>query len=110
MVIWPYFVTWSTVLPAACLAANQHRLLWRRAARAKWPARSIPTEGRLVVLSHPVASSLRWPLLLLAVSLVWFLSGAPLAPGDWAEVPAHWSRLMMLLPRRMGLIYLHWLG
>ena len=60
-------------------------------------------------MTRRVDYSLRWPLLLMLLALLWLLSGAPLSAPEWAEIPAHWGRLLRQMPRRMGLLLARWL-
>lgn len=60
-------------------------------------------------MTRRVDYSLRWPLLLMLLALLWLLSGAPLAAPEWAEIPAQWGRLFRQMPRRMGLLLARWL-
>lgn len=54
--------------------------------------------------------SLRFCAALLALSIAWFLCGAPLLPGEWQEVPARLMRTLRQLPGRTTIVWRNWLS
>lgn len=63
------------------------------------PGRSLPMKDVLI---------LRLYALVLLLSLIWLILGAPILPVEWQDVPNRLAIMSRQLPRRMGAILVHW--
>lgn len=51
---------------------------------------------------------LRLYLLLLILSLLWLISGAPVFAEEWQDLPHRFSLMAVQLPARLHDVFTHW--
>ena len=60
-------------------------------------------------MPRSTGESLRWPLTLLLIAILWYILGAPLTAADWRSLPGIAVFAWSVLPERLAHLCSLWL-